>query len=47
MGGRGDTVFPGTREMKIFSTVFQDLGKNMVGKRYFLHWTVPVITGKK
>ena len=32
--------------MKIFSTVFRDFGKNMVGKRYFQHYTVPVITGK-
>ena len=39
-------VFAGGREIKIFSTVFRDFGKNMVGKRYFQHWTVPVITDK-
>ena len=39
-------VFAGGREMKIFNTVFRDCGKNMVGKRYFQHYTVPVITGK-
>ena len=38
--------FAGGREIKIFSTVFRDFGKNMVGKRYFQHWTVPVITDK-
>ena len=27
-------------------TVFRDFGKNMVGKRYFQHQTVLVITGK-
>ena len=32
-GGRG-VVFAGGREMTIFSTVFRDFGKNMVGKRY-------------
>ena len=32
--------------MKNFSTVFRDFGKNMVGKRYFQHYTVPVITEK-
>ena len=40
MGGRGGgggegVVFAGGREMKIFSTVFRDFGKDMVGKRYF------------
>ena len=35
-GGRG-VVFAGGREMKIFNTVFQDFGKNMVGKPYFQH----------
>ena len=39
-------VFAGGRKMKIFSTVFRDFGKNMVGKRYFQHYTVPVIIGK-
>ena len=39
-------VFAGGREIKIFSTVFRDFGKNMVGKRYLQHWTVPVITDK-
>ena len=42
-GGRGGgggvrcvgIVFAGGWEMKIFSTVFQNLGKNMVGKWYF------------
>ena len=43
---RGDVVFVGRREMKIFSTVFWDFGQNMVGKRYFQHYTLPVITGK-
>ena len=38
--------FAGGREMKIFSTVFRDFGKNMVGKRYFQHYKVPVITEK-
>ena len=32
--------------MKIFSTIFRDFGKNMVGKRYFQHKTVPVIAEK-
>ena len=32
-----DIVFAGRREMKIFSMVFRDFGKNMVGKRYFQH----------
>ena len=45
-GLRGGVVFSGGRKMKIFSTVFRDFGKNMVGKRYFQHYTVPVITGK-
>ena len=47
--GRGSywgLVFAGGREMKTFSTVFRDFGKNMVGKRYFEHQTVPVNTGK-
>ena len=39
-------VFFGGEEMKIFSMVFRDFEKNMVGKRYFQHWTVPVITRK-
>ena len=43
---RGSVVFAGGQEMKIFSTVFRDFGKNMVGKRYFQHKTVPVITAK-
>ena len=34
------------QEMKILGTVFRDFGKNMVGKRYFQHYTEPVITGK-
>ena len=35
-GGRGvGGVFAGRREMKIFSTVFRDFGKNMVGKTVF------------
>ena len=42
----GEVVFAVGREMKIFSTVSQDFGKNMVGKRDFQRWTVPVITGK-
>ena len=32
MGGRGCVVFAGGQEMKIFSTVFQDFGENMVEK---------------
>ena len=44
--GEGEVVFAVGREMKIFSTVSQDFGKNMVGKRDFQRWTVPVITGK-
>ena len=39
-------VFAGGREIKNFSTVFRDLGKYMLGKRYFQHETVPVITRK-
>ena len=34
-GGGGGSG--GGQEMKIFSTVFQDFEKNMVGKRYFQH----------
>ena len=44
MGGGGGgggvvegVVFAGRRELKIFGTVFRDIGKNMVGKRYFQH----------
>ena len=33
----GGAVFAGGREMKLFSTVFQDFGKNIVGKRYSQH----------
>ena len=45
--GKGvSVVFADGREMKIFSMVFLDLRKNMVGKRYFQHYTVPVITEK-
>ena len=36
-GGRGGAVFAGGREMKLFSTVFQDFGKNIDGKRYSHH----------
>ena len=36
-GGWGGGVFIGGREMKVFNMVFQDLGENMVGKRYFQH----------
>ena len=32
--------------MKIFSTVFRDFGKRIVGKWYFQHETVPAITEK-
>ena len=32
-----DVWWNGGREMKVFSTVFQDFGKNMVGKRYLQH----------
>ena len=35
--GGGGVVFVGGWEMKIFSTLFRDFGKNMVGKRYFQH----------
>ena len=42
----GGVVFAGGQEMKIFSTVFRDFGKRMVGKWYFQHETVPVITEK-
>ena len=45
--GKGvSVVFADGREMKIFSMVFLDLRKNMVGKQYFQHYTVPVITEK-
>ena len=30
-------VFAGGQEVKIFSTVFRDLGKYMLGKGYFQH----------
>ena len=33
VGGGG--VFAGRRDMKIFTTVFRDFGKNMVGKTVF------------
>ena len=33
----GGVVFAGGREMNIFSTVFQDFVKDMVGKQYFEH----------
>ena len=36
-GGERSVVFVGGREMKIFSTLFRDFGKNMVGKRYSQH----------
>ena len=42
----GGIVFSSGQEMKIFSTIFRDFEKNMVGKRYFQHQTVPVITRK-
>ena len=42
----GGVVFAGGWEMKIFSKVLRDFGKTMVGKRYFSHQTVPVITEK-
>ena len=45
MRGRG-RIFAGGWEMKILSTVFRDFEKNMVGKRYFQHQTVPIITRK-
>ena len=44
--GAGDVAFASGREMKVFSPVFRDFGKNMVRKLYFQHQTVPVITGK-
>ena len=31
----GGVVFASGQEMKFFSTVFWDFGKNMFGKRYF------------
>ena len=31
-------VFAGGQEVKIFRTVFRDLGKYMLGKGYFQHW---------
>ena len=36
-GGGGSVVFVDGPEMKIFSTLFRDFGKNMVGKRYPPH----------
>ena len=39
-------VFAGGWEIKIFSTVFRDLGKYMLGKLYLQRQTVPVITEK-
>ena len=45
-GGRRGVVFAGGREIKIFSKVFPGFGKNMVGKRYFQHQKVSVITNK-
>ena len=36
MGGGGCVVFAGGREMKIFSTVFQDFWKNFGGETVFL-----------
>ena len=33
--GRGGVLFSGGREMNIFSTVFQDFEKHMVGKSGF------------
>ena len=33
----GGVVFPGGREMKIFSTVFYDFRENMTGKRHSRH----------
>ena len=39
-------VLAGGREINIFTTVFLDLGKYMLGKWYFQHETVPVITRK-
>ena len=46
-GWGGGIVFASGREMKIFSTVFRDFGKNMVRKRYFQPQMVPVNTEKK
>ena len=46
-GWGGGIVFASGREMKIFSTVFRDFGKNMVRKRYFKPQMVPVNTEKK
>ena len=34
-GGGGGGVFAGGWEVKVFSEVFQDFGKNMVEKQYF------------
>ena len=52
-GGGEGVVFAGGQEEKIFSTVFRDFGKDVkwdlkdiVGKRYFQHKTVPVIPRK-
>ena len=45
-GGGGGVVFAVEQEMKIFSTIFRDFGKNMVVKRYLQHSALPVITGK-
>ena len=44
VGGRRRSICRG-RKMKILSMVFWDFGKDMVGKRYFQHKTVPFITG--
>ena len=41
-GGGGGIVFASGREVKIFSTVFQDFGKNIVGKWYFQPQMVPI-----
>ena len=35
--GEGDLAFAGGREMKLFSMVFQDFRKNIVGKQYSQH----------
>ena len=35
MAPKGDLELGGGWEVKIFSTVFRDFRKNMVGKRYF------------
>ena len=45
-GGGCDAVFAVEQEMKIFSTIFWDFGKNMVVKWYLQHSALPVITGK-